>query len=173
MTELLYGLLITLLVLYAVGFGYETIMSFWRLSSTKTELYPSASWEIIHTTLVLAFATFMVTHGPVLPDLAPLIMTPFLIAVAGFFLRGALQLLIFFQREKTTTHTWADWAFAVCHLVILVPFLYATVVTTTYLVTHTAEVLTDMLVWFIPGLLVGIAINLIPIVYVLKNKHYL
>lgn len=168
MVATLYVLLITLVALYAVGYLYETVMSFVRLKSTKRELYPKASWEIIHTTLVLAFATFMITHGPMLPEIAPLIVVPFMIALLGFFLRAACQLIIFFGRQDSRKHSWIDWTFAAMHAVILVPFLYAVIAVAIYLFTHPLNVLTGMFGWFLPGLLLGIAINLAPIIYIFR-----
>jgi hypothetical protein len=147
-------------------------MSFERLKTTKKERYPKASWEIIHTTLVIAFATFMITHGPMLPEIAPLILFPFMLALLGFFLRGTCQLYIFFGREDSRKHTWIDWVFALSHLVILLPFLYAIIVVTAYLLTHQLTVLTDMFSWFLPGLIVGVAINLVPILYVLREQRH-
>lgn len=171
MITTLYLLLLALLALYALGYLYETLMSFARLRNTKRELFPNASWEIIHTTLVIAFATFMITHGPMLPELAPLIMVPFMIALLGFFLRASCQLIIFFGREDSRKHTWVDWVFAFSHLVILIPFLYAVVTTTVYLMTHPLNILTDMFSWFLPGLILGIAINLVPILYALRGDR--
>ncbi len=171
MIILLYILLTTLLTLYALGYLYETIMSFVRLKNPKHELYPNASWEVIHTTLVLAFATFMITHGPMLPKLAPLILVPFMVALLGFFLRATCQLLIFFGRRDSRRHTWLDWCFAFSHLVILIPFLYAVITTAIYLFTHPLDVLTDMLSWFVPGLIIGVVINAVPIIYILRSAH--
>lgn len=172
MTVTLYVLLLTLITLYALGYLYETFMSFARLNNTKRELYPKASWEVIHTTLVIAFATFMITHGPMLPEIAPLIMVPFMIALLGFFLRGSCQLMIFFGRKDSKQHSWIDWVFAFSHLVILVPFLYAVIATAVYLFTHPLDILTDMFSWFLPGLIVGVAINLVPIAYVLRGERH-
>lgn len=172
MTVTLYTLLGLLLVLYAIGFLYETSMSFVRLGNTKREVYPHASWEVIHTTLVLAFACFMITHGQMLPEIAPLILVPFMIALLGFFLRATFQLLIFFGRKDSKKRNWVDWGFALCHIAILVPFLYAVTTVIIYLATHPLDVLTDMFSWFIPGLLVGIAINLVPIVYIFRHQQY-
>lgn len=171
MVVTLYVLLVTLIVLYAAGYLYETVMSFVRLKSVKRELYPKASWEIIHTTLVLAFATFMITHGPMLPEIAPFIAIPFMIALLGFFLRAACQLIIFFGRKDSRKHSWVDWAFALTHVVILVAFLYAVVAVALYLFTHPLNVLTDMFGWFLPGLLIGIAINLVPIIYIFRGER--
>lgn len=171
MVVTLYILLITLIVLYAAGYLYETIMSFVRLKTTKREMYPNASWEVIHTTLVIAFATFMITHGPMLPELAPLILVPFMIALLGFFLRATCQMLIFFGRQDSRRHSWIDWCFAFSHLVILIPFLYAVITTAVYLLTHPLNVLTGMFGWFIPGLLLGIALNLVPIVYIFHTQR--
>lgn len=171
MITTLYILLSVLIGLYAVGFLYETIMSFLRLTNPKKEIYPKASWEIIHTTLVLAFATFMITHGPMLPDIAPLILVPLMIAVMGFFLRATFQLFIFFARRDPRRHNWLDWGFAFSHIVILVPFLYAVTTVIIYLATHPLDVLTDMFSWFIPGLIIGIALNIVPILYVFRTQH--
>lgn len=171
MTMLLYVLLVTVLVLYAAGFLYETYMSFRRLKSSAREVYPAASWEIIHTTLVLAFATFMITHGPMLEAIAPLIAMPFLIALLGFFLRGACQLLIFYGRKESYRRNWLDWCFAVSHLVILVPFLYAVVVVAIYLFTHPLDVITSMFSWFIPGLIIGLVVCAWPLITVLKRSY--
>jgi hypothetical protein len=49
--------------------------------------------------------------------------------------------------------------------------LYAVLVVAIYLFTHELNVLTDMFSWFIPGLIVGIGINLIPILYVLRGER--
>ncbi len=171
MVVTLYSLLLILVLLYAAGFLYETIMSFMRLNTTKKEVYPKASWEIIHTTLVVAFATFMITHGPMLPELAPLIMVPFMIALLGFFLRATFQVLIFFGREDPRKHNWLDWGFALSHLVILAPFLYGVSATVIYLATHPLNVLTGMFAWFIPGLVVCIGIVLAPVVYVFAKQR--
>lgn len=171
MSELLYGLLAVLLVLYAIGFLYETVMSFRRLASRKREIYPVLSWEVIHTTLVITFATFMITHGPMLEQLAPLIMIPFMIAMLGFFIRSVCQLIIFFGRTDPRRHTWIDQLFALSHIIILLPFLYAVTVASWYLMTHQRTVLTDMLGWFVPGLLVGICLNLLPIISIFRGDQ--
>lgn len=168
----LYVLLGLILVLYAIGFLYETIMSFVRLNDTKHELYPHASWEVIHTTLVIAFACFMITHGPMLPAIAPLLLVPFMIALLGFFLRATFQLLIFFGRRDSRQHNWLDWGFALSHIVILVPFLYAVTTAIIYLSTHPLDVLTNMFSWFIPGLIIGVIICSIPIMYIFRHRRY-
>lgn len=167
----LYVLLLTLVLLYAAGFLYESIMGFIRLNTPKKEVYPSGSWEVIHTTLVVAFATFMITHGPMLPEIAPLILVPFMIAVLGFFLRATFYVLVFFGRVDPTKHNWLDWGFALSHIVILVPFLYGLTVTIIYLATHQLDVLTDMFAWFMPGLIVCIGIILIPVLYIFTKQH--
>lgn len=171
MVVTLYSLLLALVLLYAAGFLYETIMSFMRLNTTKKEVYPKVSWEIIHTTLVVAFATFMITHGPMLPELAPIILVPFMIALLGFFLRATFQVLIFFGREDSRKHNWLDWGFAISHLVILVPFLYGVTATVIYLATHQLNVLTDMFSWFIPGLIVCVGIIFIPVLYIFSKQR--
>jgi|GEM_PF-5590155 len=171
MVVTLYSLLLALVLLYAAGFLYETIMSFLRLNTTKKEVYPKASWEIIHTTLVVAFATFMITHGPMLPELAPLILVPFMIALLGFFVRASFQMLIFFGREDSRRHSWLDWGFAFSHILILVPFLYGVTATVLYLATHPLNVLTDMLVWFMPGLIVCIGVILVPVLYIFAKQR--
>lgn len=172
MVVTLYVLLIAAVVLYSAGFLYETLMSFLRLGTAKKELYPHASWEVIHTTLVLAFATFMITHGPMLPELSRFLLVPFMLALLGFFVRATFQVLIFFGRRDSRQHNLLDWLFALSHVAILLPFLYAVISTTIYLMSHPLNVVTDMLGWFLPGLIAGVVICLAPIIYVLKHREY-
>lgn len=169
MSWLFYAVVLGVLAIYLLAFGYETVLSFWRLRRTPNGRagYVDATWEVTHTLIVYVFTLFMITYSSALPDLAPSLFWPVLLTGVFLLTRAGLYLYIFYIRPAKRRVGLADYGFALSHLLILVGLLIAFVVAVSHIIQLNA---TPNLAYFGP-LLPGLAVTLLVSVWPLWRLY--
>lgn len=129
MVTLIYCMILIPIILYVLGFGYETILSIQRAGSKelkKGEAFAHATWEITHTSLIYAFVVFMITHASLLPLIATQTILPLSIFMIALMLRGVLYLYLFYGDIAVTkiNRLW-HILFAFTHVASLGAILWA------------------------------------------------
>ena len=167
------GLLLFLIptVLFVLGFLYETYLSFVRLNNPRAGKagYVNATWEVTHTLLVFAVVMLLMMFTKNIDGIASAIFLSTFIAVFALTIRAACYAYIFYVRKDKKTG-WVDWVFAISHLVAAL-FLVVTVVKALwYLYENNPPANTQFLPYFIPGLVLVIAICAIPILTLYTTK---
>lgn len=168
---MVYVLFFVPLVLFVLGFLYETYLSFARLKNPKAGKtgYVHATWEVTHTLLIFAVVVLLMMFSQSIEGIASAIfLTTFLAAVA-LIIRSICYVYIFYVRSSKKTDA-VDWIFALSH-VFAALFLVATVVSAVwYLYQNNPPANTQFVPMFIPGLILVIAICIVPIWFLYKQK---
>ncbi len=165
-------LIVTPVLLFVLGFLYETYISFKRLARPKykRDEYVSATWEVTHTLLVFAVVMLLMLFTKVLDELAASIFLSTFIAGTALMIRSACYTYIFYARKKNIIN-WVDWTFALSHVVAAL-FLVITVLKALWFIfTKNPPVNDQFIPYFIPGLLVVIGICILPMILLYKTKN--
>lgn len=168
------GLLLFLIptTLYLVAFLYETYLSLIRLKSLDTNKvgYVTATWEVTHTLLVFAVVMLLMMFTQSIVALSSAIFVSAFIALGALTVRAVTYLYIFYAR-KTDRRSWVDWLFAISHLVAAV-FLVNTVLRAVwFVVKNKPEANSQFLPYFIPGLVIVVAVCCLPMVMLYFGNH--
>ncbi|MCA9323801.1 hypothetical protein KC992_01735 [Candidatus Saccharibacteria bacterium] len=164
-------LIVIPVLLFVLGFLYETYISFKRLfKPTYTrESYVSATWEVTHTILIFAVVMLLMLFTQVLDELASAIFLSTLLAGSAMLVRAICYLQIFYVRKKQRIN-WVDWVFALSHVVTAL-FLVVTVVKALwFLYQNNPPVNSQFIPVFIPGLIVVLGLVSIPMMVLYKTK---
>ena len=167
-----YTVFLVSIVLFLAAFLYETWLSFRRLAKPKTgrEGYVSATWEVTHTLLVFALITLLMTFTQDLVNLASSIFWPAFLAAIALGLRAVVYLYIFYVRRSAVHRNLVDWIFALSHLVAAV-FLVLTAAKALWFIGQYHPVAnTQFLPVFIPGLILTMAVCIIPAIVLYRTK---
>ncbi len=168
------GALILFLVptlLFVIAFLYETYLSFARLKDPKKgkQQYVSATWEVTHTLLIFAVVMLMMLFTKNIDGISSAIFLSTFIAAFALIVRLICYVYIFYVRKKNKI-TAVDWVFALSHVVAAL-FLVVTVVKALwYLYKNNPEVNSQFIPYFIPGLLVVIALCAVPMLTIYTTK---
>lgn len=153
-------------LLFVLAFLYETYLSFMRIlrprRSGRTG-YLSATWEVTHTLLVFAVVMLIMLFTHSLDALASAIFTSTFLAAAALTIRAAAYLYIFYVRHSKKI-TWVDWLFALSHVVAALLLVITVIKALWFLYKHNPQVNTQFLPYFVPGLVVVLAICALPLV---------
>lgn len=152
-------------VLFVLAFLYETYLSFRRILQPRRPGktgYLSATWEITHTLLVFAVVMLVMLFTHTLDGLANAIFTSTLLAAAVLTIRAATYIHIFYVR-RTKKINWVDWLFASSHVVAALLLVITVLKALWFLHTNNPPVNTQFIPYFIPGLLVVLAICALPL----------
>lgn len=158
-------------LLFVLGFLYETYLSFARLKNPKAGKtgYVSATWEVTHTLLVFAVVMLLMMFTHNIDGIASAIFVSTFLAAVALGLRSVCYIYIFFVRKSKKTGL-VDWTFALSHVFAAV-FLVVTVVEALwYLYKNNPPANTQFLPYFIPGLVVVLALCFVPIVTLYSTK---
>lgn len=158
-------------LLFVIGFLYETYLSFMRLKNPKAGKtgYVSATWEVTHTLLVFAVVMLLMMFTKNIDGLASAIFLSTFVAAFALTIRSACYAYIFYARKKQKRGL-VDWVFALSHLVAAL-FLVITVLEALwYLYKNNPPVNTQFLPFFIPGLVLVLAVCAIPILTLYSTK---
>lgn len=168
-----YVLIYLPIVLFVIGFLYETFLSFVRLGSRKAGRagYIDTTWEVTHTLLVFGLVMLLMLHTKALDSLAETIFTAAFWAAVALGLRGAAYIYIFYIRNPNARTSWIDWSFALTH--ILAAGLLVTVVAQAswFLMTQNPPVNTQFIPAFLPGLVLVLAVTALPLIRLYLGKH--
>lgn len=167
-----YLLIYVPVLLFVLGFLYETYLSFARLLNPKAGRYGyvDATWEVTHTLLVFAVVMLLMFYTQVLDVLADKIFLSTFLAAVALGLRGAAYIYIFFIRDRKAKTGLVDWIFAVSH-VVAAGLLVATVgLASWYIVTENPPVNDQFIAPFIPGLVLVLALCALPLLRLYREK---
>lgn len=159
------------ILLFVLGFLYETYLSFVRLKHPKKgkEGYVSATWEITHTLLVFGVVMLLMLFTKSIDKISDAIFISTFWAAVFLGLRGALYIYIFYVRKKPTIN-WMDWSFALTHVIAAVLLVVTVISATWYLITEQPEANLQFIPVFLPGLLLILAVVAVPIMTLYKSK---
>lgn len=169
---LTYALFLLPLVLFVAAFLYETFLSFRRLANPKggKSNYVNATWEVTHTLLIFSVVVLLMMFTPYIEQIAGAIFTSTLIAGVALCVRAAAYTQIFYGRKKQLIN-WVDWVFALSHVVAAL-FLVITVIKSLwFLYQNNPTPNQQFLPAFIPGLVLVLAICIVPIVMLYRTKN--
>lgn len=158
-------------LLFVVGFLYETFLSFLRLKNPKAGKsgYLNATWEVTHTLLVFGVVMLIMMFTKSLDDLAAQIFTTTFWAALVLAIRAVLYTYIFYVRKKPNT-SWIDWTFAFSHIAAALLLVATVVKALIYLIGERPEANTQFIPYFIPGLVVVLAVCFMPLVTLYTTK---
>jgi cytochrome bd-type quinol oxidase subunit 2 len=158
-------------LLFVIGFLYETYLSFKRLKNPKNGKsgYVSATWEVTHTLLIFAVVMLMMLFTKSIDGLSSAIFLSTFVAAFALIIRLICYVYIFYVRKKNKTGT-VDWIFALSHVIAAI-FLVITVVNALWFIyKNSPEVNSQFIPYFIPGLLVVIALCAVPMLTIYSTK---
>ena len=158
-------------LLFVVAFLYETFLSFKRLNSPKSTKrgYVVATWEITHTLLVVGIINLVMMFTQSITGLASAIFISTFLAAAALIIRSITYCYIFYVRRDHKING-VDWLFALSHVIAAV-FLVITVIKALwYIYKNNPPVNSQFLPYFIPGLVVVIAVVTVPMIMLYRTK---
>jgi hypothetical protein len=161
----------TPILLFVLAFLFETFLSFRRLTYPKVGRagYLSATWEVTHTLLIFGVVMLVMLFTSSLNELSSAIFTSTFIAAAALTVRSATYTYIFYVRTSKKT-SWIDWTFALSHVVAAL-FLVVTVLKACwYLYKNNPPVNSQFIPAFIPGLVLVLAICIVPIITLYRTR---
>lgn len=171
------GALILFLVpvgLYVLAFLYETYLSFERLfrHNSAGRGYVAATWEITHTLLVFAVVMLLMMYSQVIDALSATIFSAAFLALAALTIRACVYLYVFFVKKITRIGV-PDVIFALSHVVAAGLLLLTVYQAVNFIVTIHPPANSQFLPYFIPGLLLVVAVTVLPIVwlYIVEQNH--
>ena len=167
-----YILFLVPVTLFVLAFLYETWLSFARLKGAKYGRagYVAATWEFTHTLLVFAVVMLLMTFTHRLTDLANSLFIPIFAAGLALGLRAAAYLYIFYVRSAQAKIGWVDWAFAFLHSTAAVLLVVTVCKALWFIITEQPEANTQFFPLFVPGLLLTLAVCILPIIVVYRSK---
>ena len=158
-------------LLFVIAFLYETYLSFMRLKNPKIGKtgYVSATWEVTHTLLVFAVVMLLMMFTHNIDGISEAIFVTTFAAAVALGIRAICYVYIFYVRKKNKTD-FVDWTFALSHIVAAV-FLVLTVVEALwYLYKNNPHANTQFLPYFIPGLVIVLAVCAVPMLMLYSTK---
>lgn len=168
------GALILFLVptlIFVVAFLYETWLSVKRLKSNKGRGYGylSATWEVTHTLLVFAVVMLLMMFTQVIDKLSQAIFLSTFLAAAALGVRAVCYVYIFYVRRNNKIN-WIDYVFSLSHFVAAI-FLVITVIEALwFLLKNNPPVNSQFIPYFIPGLVIVLAVSLLPVILLYRTK---
>lgn len=160
------------LLIFVTAFLYETWLSFKRLKNPQKGRtgYVTATWEVTHTLLVFSVVTLVMTFTQDLVRLASVLFWPVFIAAVALGLRAVAYLYIFYVRTTTKRANWIDWGFALTHVVAALFLVLAVVKGLWFIWQNNPVANTQFFPVFIPGLLLVLAVCIVPLVTLYRTK---
>lgn len=158
--------------LFVIAFLYETYLSFRRLNKPKAGRYGylSATWEITHTLLVAGIVMLVMMFTSVLDNLSSAIFVATFLAAVALGVRAVLYIYIFYVRGNKIKTNYIDWAFAITHVLAAVLLIVVVLQALWFLYKNNPPANNQFLPYFIPGLVIILAITILPIIYLYKTK---
>lgn len=157
------------ILLFVVAFLYETYLSFARLFKKTSLAYTDATWEVTNTLLVFGIVMLIMLFTLDSKELASTIFLPALSAGTALLIRAALYIYVFYIQDGRKTGV-LDWLFAWSHVVAALLLVITVIFATIFLFTKNPTANLEFIPYFIPGLVVVIAISIVPLVHMYRTR---
>lgn len=159
--------------IYLPMFGYETLTSLNRPGKkTLRRSYPSATWEITHTFLIIGITNFIWLFSDIASEVAKATFLGLILVGFWFLLRALLYLYLFLIKDNIQPHRvgLADALFAVSHLGMLSALIYTVVRAIQVMSTATYSINSQFIPFMWPGLILLVALGTLPIMQLYRTK---
>jgi hypothetical protein len=170
-----YAFVLLPILAYLPFFFVETWASFQRIGkkTPSSDNYLHLTWEMTHTLLIVGVNYFIWLFASVIVDVGKAVYWGLITAGALYIVRAILYVYIYYGSgaKKKLHNGWADWLFAITHLLIIACLLYVVIRGAVVLMTTEYTVNTQFLPWMYPGLVFMIIICAIPLIRIYKIKR--
>ncbi|HEY8992835.1 MAG TPA: hypothetical protein VIM37_03225 [Candidatus Microsaccharimonas sp.] len=157
------------ILLFVVAFLYETYLSFARLFKKTSLAYTDATWEVTNTLLVFGVVMLMMLFTQEIDRLGAAIFLTTLSAGFALLLRGALYVYVFYIKETKRIGI-LDWLFAISHVVAALLLVLTVLRASIFLFTQHPIANVEFIPYFVPGLIVVLAISIFPLVRMYRTR---
>lgn len=160
------------IVLFTGVLLYEAWLSFTRLNNPRTGRggYVSGKWELTHILLFFAITLLLASFAKDLLQLADILFWTTFITAVTLGLRAVLHLHLFYGRASLQKITVLDWIFALLHVIAALFLVITAVNAVIYITQEGLTPNTQFYPVFIPGLVLAIAISVLPLITFRKAK---
>ncbi len=159
-------------LLFVIAFLYETYLSFLRLKKPKAGKagYVNATWEVTHTLLVAAVVMLVMMFTSSIEGLSAAIFVATFLAAVALGVRAVLYIYIFYARDNNIRTNWIDWSFAITHIIAAIFLVIVVLQALWFIYKNNPVANTQFLPYFIPGMLLVLAVTSLPILFLYKTK---
>lgn len=168
-----YLLIYVPILLFVVAFLYETWLSIVRLINPRRQTYGylDATWEVTNTLLIFGVVMLLMLFTKYIDQIAAEIFMSTLLAGLFLLVRAACYLYIFYAAGPRKVGV-IDYVFSVSHLLAALALVVTVLKSSLFLITNHPQANQQFVPYFIPGLIVVLAVTAIPIVrlYTTKSK---
>jgi hypothetical protein len=167
-----YILIFTPILLFILAFLYETRLSIIRLKSgvhSNNHSYVDATWEVTNTLLIFGIVMLLMLFTRSIDVIASAVFTSTLLAGGALLARAVCYIYIFYV-QKIPKIGIADYIFALSHLLAAGLLVITAVKATLILFTKHPEANLQFLPYFWPGLILVLAICIVPALKLYRTK---
>ena len=169
---LVYILFFVPLLLFVSGFLYETYLSLRRLKDPKAgrKGYVDATWEVTHTLLIFTVVILVMMFTKDIDRIAEAIFTTTFLAAVALVIRAITYIQIFYVRSKPKTN-WIDVTFALSHIFAALLLVATVMKAVWFMFSEKPEANLQFLPYFIPGLILVLAVCAVPMIMLYTGKN--
>jgi uncharacterized membrane protein SirB2 len=159
------------ILLFVAAFLYETFLSFLRLKNPKAKTfgYLDATWEVTNTLLIFGVVMLLMLFTKSIDRISDAIFTSTLLAGGALLVRAACYIYIFYVRTSKRLGL-VDWLFALSHVAAAGLLVVTVVKATWFLYKQQPEANLQFIPYFLPGLVVVLAICCLPLMRLYRTK---
>lgn len=165
----IYALIYVPILLFVLGFLYETYLSFKRLNSKSNHAYVDATWEVTHTLLVFGLVMLLMLYTQAIDKLSDVLFLPAFLAAIALGVRGASYIYIFYVK-KSKNISLVDHVFAWSHIAAALLLVFAVVRFSWYLFTENPPVNDQFVAPFLVGLVFIFGLCALPLLKLYSSK---
>jgi cytochrome bd-type quinol oxidase subunit 2 len=167
-----YILIYVPILLFVIGFLYETYLSFIRLGNPRAGKagYVAATWEVTHTLLVFGVVMLLMLYTKVIDEIASRIFLATFLAAVALGIRGAAYIYIFYVRKSRARTGWVDWLFACSHVAAAGLLVVVVVQASWYLLRENPPLNEQFIGPFLPGLFLVLMLCAVPLTQLYRSK---
>lgn len=158
---------------YLPMFGYETLTSLNRLGKKSLRRsYPSATWEITHTFLIIGITNFIWLFSDIATEVAKATFLGLILVGFWFLLRALLYLYLFLVKDNTQPHGVgpSDVLFGAAHLGMLSALIYTFVQAIQVMMDIPYSINSQFIPFMWPGLILLVVLGTLPIMQLYRTK---
>ncbi len=165
--------ILTPLTLFLAGFVMEAYLAFRRLGTKSDSGYVDATWELTHTLLVVAVAMFVSLFSGNLIEIAKAAFPGMFLTATFVGVRTACYIYTFYIKSpsKQLHRTLVDYVYAWSHAGIVLGLVLLLVRLVPKLFDLNLTVNTQFLPYMWPGLIVILAVGLMPAMSLYRTKR--
>lgn len=164
-----YALIYVPILLFVLGFLYETFISFKRLRGKASHAYVDATWEVTHTFLVFGLVMLLMLYTQAIDQLADVLFLPAFLAAIALGARGACYIYIFYVR-KGKKITWVDHIFAWSHVAAALLLVTAVLRFSWYLISENPPANEQFVTPFLVGLVFIFGLCVLPLLKIYSSR---